>query len=874
MEAVIGLGDFCKEARSAIPQLIKTIKKDDEVPSVRGHAAQSLARIAFEAHDPSAIPVLVEVVIRAKPLEDEVRMAAANALWMLRDYIKPQYIQQLTKALDEGDIDRRMGAAMGLGALAPYSRDALPYLIKALRKVRFEHERAFLAMVLGRFGSAAKEALPDLIQGLRDAREPMAKAMYLDALGRMGLEAKDATRDVLRVLREETDSRLRAAAATVLPYISGGTADAVPDLIRLLDKVEEIERRSGVVALGMLGREARPALSPLLEKLRTEGDEQARTEIIGALGTIAVSMDTEEALPDLRRVLEALEEQEKAKPGNVIKVVIAALRTAVKKVEELAWARRRDRFFAWVSDHPWVIVGVLYVPAWLALWGLLLWLRPDWLLLLNEELRPYTDVPIPRTDYKVPLRALILLKYFHYRPRVLDAWVRRHIDAARSNFENLQTVEERRVRVASPVSLNDGDPLPDLVPANLRTDFSQGPCRLLLAGEGGCGKTSLACKIGQWAMADDANQRLGRHLMLPVLVEHDFAASTDKDTPSLLQVVAGQLQALTGAEQAPADELLEHLLRKRRVLVIVDHFSEMSETTRRAVRPGTKDFPVNALIVTSRSEEELATVPRLVLKPLLVQNTHLSAFLENYLKALEKFPLFQGDEFFQACGWLSKMLGGSPVTALWAKQFADQLLEWKQGVPGAKRPEDFTGLVLGYLNSLNRTGGADKPPDAVIHRRAKLAAYLCVRRAFRSGVAPRDEAVRELGKAELDASPDLALAAAGVPQDALIRQAGEKALHDLESRLRLVRIIPPGQVSIRFSLDPLAEHLAARYYTDTLRGSKRAWRALLRNLTPDMHGFLVALRQCCAERAGEIEGLGWVASKLDAWLSPPLGNPT
>jgi hypothetical protein len=32
--------------------------------------------------------------------------------------------------------------------------------------------------------------------------------------------------------------------------------------------------------------------------------------------------------------------------------------------------------------------------------------------------------------------------------------------------------------------------------------------RLLIKGEGGAGKTSLACQIAKWAMADDPSERL------------------------------------------------------------------------------------------------------------------------------------------------------------------------------------------------------------------------------------------------------------------------------------------------------------------------------------------------------------------------------
>ena len=43
-------------------------------------------------------------------------------------------------------------------------------------------------------------------------------------------------------------------------------------------------------------------------------------------------------------------------------------------------------------------------------------------------------------------------------------------------------------------------------------------------GEGGAGKTSLACQLMNWAMAEDEKSRLAEdgHLILPILIESDF----------------------------------------------------------------------------------------------------------------------------------------------------------------------------------------------------------------------------------------------------------------------------------------------------------------------------------------------------------------
>ena len=140
-----------------------------------------------------------------------------------------------------------------------------------------------------------------------------------------------------------------------------------------------------------------------------------------------------------------------------------------------------------------------------------------------------------------------------------------------------------------PVVLN-GSMEPDLGGQSLRPTFTKKLSCLLISGEGGAGKTSLACQIGTWAMAEEPEKRLAAHLMLPVLIEQelDFKLASGKDP--LTEAVGRQLQILIGEQETIPDELLNRLLRQQRVLVIVDHLSEMSEATRAKIEPGAQGF--------------------------------------------------------------------------------------------------------------------------------------------------------------------------------------------------------------------------------------------------------------------------------------------
>ena len=223
---------------------------------------------------------------------------------------------------------------------------------------------------------------------------------------------------------------------------------------------------------------------------------------------------------------------------------------------------------------------------------------------------------------------------------MLDAWVKAHIEKARENFDELPTVKDRKVHVPSPVKV-DGQLATEFSAATLRAHVGRAghQCRWLIVGEGGAGKTSLACQMARWAMARDKAQRLAPHLMLPVLIEDEL---DDPATPAGLQrfteAIRGKLQALIGSAEPISPELLKYLLRRWRVLVVIDHFTEMSQATRDQIRFGAAEFPAAALVVTARTDDALGNLPKHTVEPLRIDVNRLFPFLDAYLNANGETP--------------------------------------------------------------------------------------------------------------------------------------------------------------------------------------------------------------------------------------------
>jgi hypothetical protein len=482
------------------------------------------------------------------------------------------------------------------------------------------------------------------------------------------------------------------------------------------------------------------------------------------------------------------------------------------------------QLFSWLGAHPWLLAPACYLVTLL----LLFWLRPLWLLKLDEVLQPIS-LKLPfLNNAELSLHALLPLKY---HPRVLDAWVDSKLDVARRKFAALDIVDERKLFIPIPVSLEHEQQwtlLPEPRAGDLRAVFASKRVCLLIRGEGGTGKTSLAIQIARWGME---GRELAAHRMLPVLLMQEL----EEKPASFEEAIRGLLEDL--AEGTVSPRLLKALLRHRRVLVIVECLSEMSERTRRQIQPSRADFPVYALIITSRIKEDELVVSKSILEPHRIEGNRLSNFMNAYLELCGKRDLLDNEEYFEACRRLSQMVGQRQVTALLARIFADHLMarlekhasEGAFGSFSEELPENVPDLSRSYVTEINRAiekGSRREARD--IQRDVMVVAWEFLKEAHYPKLARRQDLLEALSTRAGDA---------------------EARLEYLEERLRLVRSIEPGD-TLRFTLEPLAEYLAGLYLVERLGADEAAWLQFLteaeaRPGAPQRtQGFLLAIRDC------------------------------
>jgi formylglycine-generating enzyme required for sulfatase activity len=383
---------------------------------------------------------------------------------------------------------------------------------------------------------------------------------------------------------------------------------------------------------------------------------------------------------------------------------------------------------------------------------------------------------------------------------------------------------------------------------------SAGSQVLLLSGDGGAGKTSLAFEIARWWLEG----KPGGMVRLPVLIETALGPQ-EKLADRVRSWLRNQLASATEQELAP--ELVEALLAAKRLIPIVDHLSELTPAAREQLLAA---LPAGLVLVTSRSDHD--RFPERPLSRILPQRIaveRLQAFFLDYLRRKGQGEALSDDDLMPAQAQLKRIVGDKPITVLLAQMFIDDVIaNREQGLLAGSVPE----LMLSYVRRL------DTPADPALRRREGLEiSEKLVQRALRV-VALASHRQGPGGQPlfqPLEFSDALARRALMAQEPvglALTRQQAEALLGYL---IELRLLLQPGAAldRLRFPLDPLADHLAAAEQFERLEAQAlepaepeqgpAAWEEFLAALEPRqaaererMRGFLLALRDGAMEAQG------------------------
>ncbi|MEG3952237.1 HEAT repeat domain-containing protein [Microcoleus sp. SVA1_A4] len=855
-----------KIGEPAIPALIEALR--DKNFLVRRSAIEVLEKIGAPA-----IPALVKAL---KDSDVRVRRRAAAVL----ETISNRWYQygtlseikaampQLIPLLKDSDANVRSSTASALGSIGAEAKAAVPQLIPLLKDSDL-NVRSSTASALGSIGAESKTAVPQLIPLLipllKDS-DANVRSRAASALGSIGAESKAAVPQLIPLLKD-SDANVRSSAASALGSIGAESKAAVPQLILLLKDSDLNVRYGAAYALGSIGAESKTAVPQLIPLLK-DSNADVRSSTADALVNIALSLQEKAKMltsQELNQAVSNLESALKivAEPkADFSKRDIANLRVYINVLK----AEQNAKLFKLIGQNQWVAAAIIYLIFFPSLWLAILRLRPLWLLRINDALKPY-EFKLPETLGGAPVRTrdLTFFSFFLYRTRVLDAWVSAHIKIVREQFSQIETVKSRATYIPVAFELDDKK-VPELRGEDLQSIFTKKRICLLIWGEGGIGKTSIACQIADRAMEADKTKRLCKHLMIPILIEELESESLAAKHP-FLEAISGQLKSISNHPTTIERELLQHLLQQRRILVITDHFSEMAETTQKEINPNSPDFPVNALVVTSRLDSTMRNVPKTTIHPLRIEGSELSAFMEKYLDKLGKLHLFNGSQFHYVCGDLAKLLEeiriqGRSTTVLFAKLYADVLIAKMEGIKDENLPQNIPDLMLEYLKQLNRDVVENKLTDRTMYEDAQLLAWECLKLTYRPASTKIKDAINALS--------------------VLNSQNAEQRLNYLEEKLHLIQTNLPSQENVRFVLDPVAEYLAGLHLVETYDDNETKWRDFLidadfLNAAEAIKGFMFAVRDCYLAKIPGAKDTDFlpqqIASRYNITIAVPLQSP-
>lgn len=557
------------------------------------------------------------------------------------------------------------------------------------------------------------------------------------------------------------------------------------DLASLLVDLSEEERFRGAVA---------QTLVAFAVELAATSDGEASA--IGNLNqTLAV-------VSEIQRILE----EKRPEMISKLEPVIQGLRL---KQESVSKASR-----AWVTflKDPWSWPLMLLLPPLLCLpvWYILLSRSPKWIWRINALLERFPESKAP-SGLNLPfgLRGYLLISLFQYHPRVLDAWLDELWPAIRAAFESIDVVGERRVHAPVQASFNGGKPR-ELVAEDFRHAFRCPSVSVLIHGGEGMGKTSLAFRIARWAMSESLSDCLADHRMVPVLIEEKFQNEATTNLDEWITRIERALSSVLGATEGRGTALTLHLLRTKRLLLILDDaiatFRSLSSLLR--TNAVAKEL-LRALIVCTPLREPNRESFDLVVEPMPVEISNLGRFFHNCLGETGERDQFRDGELLEACVDVHRAAGWPAIPVWIARLWADSMVRSKNGAGIRERPKHLAELLVRHVEARNDSVPAgDRLDLAVVIQTLKKLAWQCLKSGDRAGAANRTDVQRAFDD----------------------QTRAHERIGYLEKRLRLIRCgdITDGKVRVRS--EPLAHHFAALHICEMCGSDSNEWGLILNEI--------------------------------------------
>ncbi len=787
-----------------VPALLAVVAEPRDEPLLRRQALFALRRFGT---DETVLPALSRVF--AVPADDvEFRLAILDYLRTFNHPPRPVIASVAALAQSRDETDRlRTRAIETLRGLGPDAGSAAAALVGVVSDTSATMSvRLSAASALRQTGWSEEDSLV-LIRTLFAAGTPVDLSTLIAGLLAMSDHLPTSPPNEWRTVLETRTAPLpaRRIAARMLARADPGLAGGIDLSSRLLsDSSEDIQIR---LAAGEFLRRTGVQAAPARETLETillngEAPAELRQVASAALAQVAQTWlerpdllsrtALNSRLASLDHVLAVMEQaglQAPPHPQNV---------EAVRRMRDVLRAEKEARWWSglgdWAETHAvaaWWIGGVviflLGCGMLLAIWWVGSWIAPLALGRLHERMRRF-EVTLPGWlgGRSVGLRYLSLLFLWRKHGRVLNAWSVFLCERVSSALRRRRQQANADIFLDLPI-LVDGE-VYDNVPFELILDalVDRGG-GVLIAGNSGTGKTSLAWQIADRMCSAPRNSERWRPVILPIWFEPPMG---DKSCTGL-EMLSRQYRATSAQDEAPSDALLQALLERGRIALFLDDVSEWSATDRDQVIP--HDPWVKApILVTTRCPDFPAGRRPLKIEIPRLRGSVLARFVECAIKRPGREFSLGPNDVVDVCRRLDDLTAGRGMTADGAQWFLDFLNLEKSRPGGLDDAENVLDLVRDFVRQRNGIVKVDRLPEELALRLAGELAWACLARG---------------GSAVLSDMPKIF-----TPQ----------FISYFETQLGLTRI-HPGTGRIRFLRHTVAEYLAAGHLIDTLGKDEAAW---------------------------------------------------
>lgn len=453
------------------------------------------------------------------------------------------------------------------------------------------------------------------------------------------------------------------------------------------------------------------------------------------------------------------------------------------------------------------------------------WFRPLWLLAIYRRVGIFEavqklNIPGLSEGLQIALK-LTVLPWLISRPRVLDAWLTQNLDAFSTVFDQEEAVARLHYY---PLPLRRGttqETVQTPSPEDFAADFSARHMLLQILGAGGSGKTSLAAQLGRWAL----DRRLMEHLAVPIWLDSDIA--------DVRKWLTQRVKEIARDDELPVS-FIQALFKTKRLLFIVDRLSERTAASREAF----KHLPdwLAVVIFTARYKIELKSSDLKYIETLGLDSRTVMGFIETLIQhSDESQKLMSLNSKASLVNEFAKVITVSNkeerITPLLVSLFVQIKLAQIAASPSEEPQFIPTNIPEIYFEYLNRVNPSDQAvpnylPKEKLLRVAGLLACLELGDDFRPKRIDRHEVEKALAKENLLAD-------------------GMNPLQRLIDNQVLEQRREGSDYLIAFTLDPVAEYLAAFAHGKRCSKSADAWQKLIADVDAQgkqANGFLTALR--------------------------------